>query len=178
MSHNTECNDVSPEQQLLELIDLPCGQDNDVRELVALLSAKDQHGISHIGHDFVFEIEDTTFSDNANTYNVKDYFSMYASGLYLVKSTQGILANSIDVNVVVKDFAGRYKPAKETITLSRDSNCYCRGSTTFDRNKEDYWANNPCTSTTLPPAITLSKPQKVTSTFTKSEIANCSDCSN
>lgn len=170
MSHKTDKCNNSVEDQLLELIELPCGQDNDVRELIAFISSEDVHGISHIGHNFNYEIEDTTFNSGNTSYRVKDYFSIHASGLYLTKSTQGIYTNKIDISVKVKDFAGRYKDSKEIVSIKRDSNCYCSGGTTTDNFKEDYWENNPCTSTTLPPAITLSAPTKVTAVITDLEL--------
>ena len=77
MSHKTDKCNNSIEDQFLEFIELPCGQDEDIRELIAFVSLEDAHGISHIGHNFTYEIEDTTFRMASQDFYIKDYFTMY-----------------------------------------------------------------------------------------------------
>ena len=75
MPHKDEqCDkDAYIEEQVVEL---PCGQDEEVRELVGFISSKHMHGISHIGHPYPYEVVGCADYDPSRPYqNICDGIS-------------------------------------------------------------------------------------------------------
>ena len=68
-----------------EVVELPCGRDEEVRDLVGFISSKHMHGISHIGHPYPYEIVGCGDYDSSSENNCNNITPVVGETPYFVR---------------------------------------------------------------------------------------------